>query len=711
MHATGKADAGVRLPELRQDLKLIGSEEPGSAARRWLIYDPLRHRYSEVDATTFEVLSLWRAGLSAGQLISAVETATGKRISLEDVKALIRFAETEYLVADAPSGDWRKLAGMAAGLRRSPTSWLVHNYLFFKVPLVHPQAFLQRTVAVARLLVTPAARWLFAVLGLAGLYLVSRQWDSFIATFADFLSMEGALAFGLAVVVVKILHELGHAYTAVHYGCRVPAMGVAFMVLTPILYTDVTDAWRLERRRKRLAIDAAGVGVELMVASFATFLWPFLPPGLLKGIVFAIATTSWIMSLVVNLNPFMRFDGYYILSDLVGIQNLQPRSFALAQWWLREFLFALGEPPPETLSPGARRWLVAYAFVTWVYRLALFLGIALIVYHFFFKVLGVVLFIVEIVFFVLRPIWREIMEWRARHAAIRSSGRSYVTLGVLVLLVLAAVTPWSGRVSVPVVVEPIRMARLYPPQASRIESILVRTGQGVRQGDVVGVLRSDALERELKLVDTRIGSTRVRLSRVAAHSSDREQAIVLQRELQALLTERAGLEQVEAELTLRAPISGRVVELSRTMHAGRMIGRNELIMVIADPSAMQARGYVGESDVARLSAGAHARLIFDDGRLQTVGLSLAEVAPGGVTALEIDDLSSVHGGAIDAVDNGSGRVVPVEAQFPVRFAIAGAGHFPEHRIRGIAVVSGQPESYVRRFWRQVMRVVAREGGM
>ena len=99
--------------------------------------------------------------------------------------------------------------------------------------------------------------------GLIGLYLVSRQWDEFLATFAGLWSIEGALSFAVAIVFVKVLHELGHAYTAVNYGCRVPAMGVAFMVMTPILYTDVTDAWRLGSRRSRLAIDSAGVVAEL----------------------------------------------------------------------------------------------------------------------------------------------------------------------------------------------------------------------------------------------------------------------------------------------------------------------------------------------------------------------------------------------------------------------------------------------------------------
>ena len=110
------------------------------------------------------------------------------------------------------------------------------------------------------------------------------------------------------------------------------------------------------------------------------------------------------MSLAINLNPFMRFDGYYILADLMRIENLQSRSFNLGVWRLREILFASGAPCPEPLPPRTVRWLAIYAWLTWLVRLVTFTGIALAVYAYFFKLLGIVLFLFEIVYFVARPI-------------------------------------------------------------------------------------------------------------------------------------------------------------------------------------------------------------------------------------------------------------------------------------------------------------------
>ena len=125
---------------------------------------------------------------------------------------------------------------------------------------------------------------------------------------------------------MKILHELGHAYAARHFGARVPVIGLAFLVMFPILYTDTTDVWRIQEKRSRTLINGAGITVELCIAAISLLLWAFLPDGIFRSIAFFAATTSWAMSLFVNLNPWMRFDGYYLISDLLGVENLQKLS-------------------------------------------------------------------------------------------------------------------------------------------------------------------------------------------------------------------------------------------------------------------------------------------------------------------------------------------------------------------------------------------------
>ncbi len=139
-----------------------------------------------------------------------------------------------------------------------------------------------------------------------------------------------------------------------------PIIGVAFLVLFPVLYTDTT----LKHRDQRLMIDVAGILTELAIAIIATMFWVFLPDGPMRSIAFTTSTLSWFLSLVINLNPFMRFDGYYILSDASGVENMQERSFAFAKWRMREVLFKPNIAPPEVLSTNLQRLLIYHAWGT-----------------------------------------------------------------------------------------------------------------------------------------------------------------------------------------------------------------------------------------------------------------------------------------------------------------------------------------------------------
>jgi putative peptide zinc metalloprotease protein len=708
--ASAERSAEARLPGLREDLKLI-SPQPGDAVLRWLIYDPARHSYFEIDRATFEVLSCWREGMTPRALSAAVSASFGHNVDHGDITELAGFITVNHLSADPPHGDWRQLVTQARAARPGWLKQLAHNYLFFRIPLFQPQAFLFRTLPVAQVFYTRAVLLTVCVLGLAGLYLVSREWDAFLTTFQSFMSLEGAVAFALALLAIKTMHELGHAYTVVRYGGTVTAMGVAFMLLTPMLYTDVTDAWRLSSRRKRLLVGAAGILVELMIACIATFLWAFTPEGMLKGVLFVTATSGWLMSLAINLNPFMRFDGYFLLSDLVGVPNLQPRAFALARWHLREVLFGLGHAPPEVFKRRARGWMIAYAWAVWIYRLILFIGIAIVVYLYFFKLLGVVLFLFEIAYFVVKPIWSEIMEWRKRAPAITRSRRTYITTAAFAALIVMFVTPWSSQVAIPVVLEPVSYQRIFSPQPAEIRSVNLVQGARVARGDVLAVLHSEQLEHEMRIARMKIAATRVRLARLTADATDRKSAVILDRELAAATSELDGLLRRREELTIRSPLDGEVVEVAPWLHPGRSIASVDALATVAALGTVQARGYVGEGDVWRLAEGAKGRFFPDDGARAAFDITMRDIAPGGTATIDVEDLSSVHGGAIESHRQDDGRITPVTAQYRVVMDAAASDPAPEFRVRGIAIVAGQRQSFAARLWRQVVRVLVREGGI
>jgi len=287
----GELSADTPLPELREELQFMQAAEDAGRAGGFLIHDPLRNSYFHIGGMAAKALSCWRAG-TAGGVLEALRERYGVRASLEDIGGLLRFVHGNGLAREA-AGGWRALFGQAMRLRKGPVSALLHNYLFFRVPLVRPEKFLRAALPYVRWLGSRGGIWLILLISLAGLYMTGRQWDVFKATFMGFLTLKGLALYALTLVIVKVGHELGHAFIATHFGCRVPTMGVAFLVMMPMLYTDVTDAWKLRSRKARLLIGAGGMLVELGLAGVALFLWAFLPEGPMRAAAFSPPPRRW----------------------------------------------------------------------------------------------------------------------------------------------------------------------------------------------------------------------------------------------------------------------------------------------------------------------------------------------------------------------------------------------------------------------------------
>lgn len=701
------------LPALRQELRV----EPGaplvSGAPSWTIFDPIRHAFYQIGQLEVAILSLW-----PGRTAEDVRTGLTDRGYAPDeagraTAQMIEFCLAHGLTERPPGDSVATLVERRARTRRSWWRFALDNYLFFRVPLVRPARFLDRTLPLVAPLWSRAALLAFACLGLIGLLLVSRQLDTFLATFLRFFSLEGMAAYGASLLLVKLVHELGHAYTATRFGCRVPTMGVSFLVMMPVLYTDTTAAWRLRSRRQRLAIDAAGVTAETMLAVVAVLLWVVLPDGVLRSVAFVVGTTSWLATLLINLNPFMRFDGYYLLSDWLGVPNLQPRAFALARWWLRERLFALGEPAPEQVPARLHKGLIAYAFVTWIYRFFLYVGIAVLVYHLFFKLLGVLLFAVEMTMFVLRPIWGELGAWSKRRDTIRSRGRHRIWLGILAVLALLALLPLDRHVGVPAVMATIVDRPVVAGEAARIDAVHVREGQAVRSGDPLFTLSSPDLDRQLARRGVTLARIEAQLDRAVADREDLSNRAVLERERLAEQDGIAGLQRRRAKLVLRAPAAGRIADLDRSLHPGRWLNGSEMLARVVTPGLRDVHGYVGGRALARLEDGATGRFVPEDASQPSHRVKLVERARSAADRIEVRELASSEGGPLAVKPADHGVLLPLDAQYRVRMVVEADGQLGaiEQKVPGYVRLDAAPVSLAGSLLTLITRTYRREASI
>ena len=699
----------MQVPPLRQELALHAGPRLVNGQPSWTVQDPSRNRFFRIDWLTFEILCQWDLGTTES-IASGVREATPLDADEEDVLGVLKFLASNELLVPRLFEGTAELARTAGAGRKSLIVRVIHNYLFFRISLARPDRLLSALV--------PATAWFFsnaflaatALALLAGVGLAARQWEVFTASLVDTFTPAGIAGYASVLVFAKVLHEFGHGIAARRQGCHVPSMGVAFMVLWPVPYTDVNEVWKLADRWARFGVSIAGVATELVIAIWATLIWSLLEDGPLRSAAFLLATTTWISTLLVNLSPFMRFDGYFVLSDLLDTPNLHARSFALARWRLREALFGLGDSPPEYFSRRRAAGLIAFAWLVWIYRLALFLGIALLVYAFFIKVVGIFLFAVEIIWFVAMPIVSEIKQWWARRAHIARSRRTLLTLMALagVAALLSSPLPW--RVQAGGMLRPGQEFGIFALDAARIDAVHVRDGQHVEKDAPLFSLSSMLLDERRAAAASRVSRLESQVNAAAVNIQLLAQLRSLQSELEVARAALRGIDSERRRTVPLAPAAGTVRFTDPDIRAGVWVTRNESLATIVDPTVWQVDAYVLERDVNRLQIGAQGIFYPEAGISVPVSMKLISIERDASRVLPSGMLARSQGGSIAAREI-EGKYLPEQATYRVRFETLEQPHALASKTwRGTVSVLAEEESIGARIFRSALAVVWREAG-
>jgi len=701
----------VPLPALREDLRLY----PGGASRdgspTWRILDPVRNAFFEIGWLEFELLSRWSEYRHADSLVAAVAAQTSLKPTLAEAQELLQFLASNQLLA--PSSP---VAAQALGdrVRRSRQAWhqkVLHHYLFFRLPMVRPDAFLTRTVGLTDIFFTRGFALVVLVLLGFDLYLLSREWYSFTDALGRLFTPATFLYYAVAVTFSKVVHELAHAYAARRYGVRVPTLGVAFLVLWPYLYTDTGETWKLSDRRKQLVIASAGMAAELVLAVLSTLLWALSPEGGAKNVFFVLASTTWVVTLAINLSPFMRFDGYFVLSDLLDFPNLHERSFACARWWLRRTFFRLEEPLPEPGLTGRQlAGLIVFAYVTWLYRLVVFLGIALLVYHMFFKLLGIALMLLELVWFVALPVWKELAYLWQKRKAVSLAARPVAALAILLVLFVWTV-PISNQVSAPAILRASQEHAVYAPFPARVAAVLVSDRERVSADRELVNLEAVDLDVRGRKADIAIASARIELARMPASTRLQENYRVMQERLAQAQAEKQAILEEYGRQQLRAPQEGRIRDFAPDLVVGRWVGPRELLMRVVSDSEPLIEAYVGERQIAAIEPGQIVRFYPQLPDRPVLSGEVLSVDKSPQKELPRPLLASIHGGDIPVKQDAHGALVTQEAVFRVTVKPVGAAPAVDRVIHGSVRIETGFRFVVENFVYSTLSVLIRESGL
>ena len=636
------------LPPFRKDIKLTRGPYDADGSPTYALYDPVMGNFYKINWKESLVFRHFKPGMDSEALTHNIEKHSTIKIDKEEIEAFfMQLGAAGLLAVHRDSSYYNTIKERRM---QSWWMWLLYHYLYIRIPLINPDRFLNKSIKYVEFLGSRPAILCYACVSLFGFFLIFQRWDEFFHTFTYFFNLEGVIFYAFGITVTKLIHEFSHAFTAKHFKLYVPAMGIALIVLWPVLYTDVTEGWRLPNRKDRILISFAGVAAELVVAGFATIGWAFSTPGIFQSVCFVLATTSLAATLIINLNPAVRFDGYYIFCDLVGIDNLQNRAFNYARWRFHEQVLGVKMPPPETGVSTQRNYMfIVYTVYTYIYRIFLYTGIALFVYFKFTKALGILLFIAEVAIFMVWPVWFEIREVYKVRKLLVPNYRLIATLLTLTVLVAYLFLPWPHKMAYDAVIVPVDEQTLWVLQAGRIEKINVKRGQDIKKGQEIAVIQSYLINDEINKAKLEKEEAERRMLLLSL-SAETVGYLAQMKDEQAIAQEKLEkLDVAKRQMRLQAEISGKLYEWDNDLKVHQNVPAGMVLGKIADLSKLALRCFVPESDIVYFKIGQRVT-IYIENPLEFIEGIVTRIAPYSSENLMYPSLASINFGPLPVVE-------------------------------------------------------------
>jgi putative peptide zinc metalloprotease protein len=617
--------------------------------------------------------------------------ARGQSLGPDFLNSFIEQAERMGLLAGAPSDPPRR--------RFAP-----EQLLFFKFPLLDPSPWLAGPAKLWAKLYQRAALPLWVLIFASALTYLVADSERLFQTGWDHLGPSGIPWLMLGIALVKAGHEVAHAAAAHRHGAEVREMGIAFMLFVPCLYTETSEAWALPRRAQRLEIGVAGVLFEILIGALAAHVWYFTAPGFWNSLAFSLLAVSWIQSLLLNANPLMRFDGYFVLSEWKGIPNLAQKGRHRLSWLFWNRLLGLRSVPDPARSGSEGRFLTIYGILAGAWRFFLAVIIAQFIFGLFFPPLGLLLMLVVLWRFLARPgllLFQKL--WQLRDQL--SPRRVPVTLGLIVLLTIPTLLffpfPWP-RVH-PCRVEASKTLPIYAPADGQLASWTAEEGMHLEKGQLLGRMDPARLRhrQDMARLDTQDARTRWEL--IQGREGRRKSLPGLEAALQQTLDQRSYLEEEGRRLEIRSPLSGQVVAIEKGLDPHRLVKRGEMLASLASDGKVRVIAVVPEEALSNLRAGQSVQVWLPIAGGIRKGGRIEDVDRQALTRLEHPALAKRFDGDIATRRDAQGDERPLRPWFRVRIRLDEDSADLPLGLRGRLVVPGPFRPLLASMIRQSLR--------
>jgi len=723
---------------VRPDLKARRQRYQGRIY--WVVKDPVGLQYYRFEEEEFAILQMLDGQSSLDEIAEQFEAEfPPQTIRVEELQNFIGMLHRSGLVLSDASGQGVQLKKRRDERKRKELLGAMGNILSFRFRGFDPERILN--------FLYPYVRWFFSgtatiaslLLAMSALTLVIVQFDVFqskLPSFQSFFAAQNWLLIASVLGVTKVIHEFGHGLSCKHFGGECHEMGVMFLVLTPCLYCNVSDSWMLPSRWHRAAIGAAGMYVEVVIASFATYIWWFSEPGLLNYICLNIMFVSSVSTIMFNANPLLRYDGYYILSDIMEIPNLRQKASSILNRKLGKWCLGLEEQEDPFLPKRHQTLFALYTVASFFYRWIILLSILYFLNKVFepygLKVIGQMIALASCYGLVVMPLTKVVKFFRipGRWSKVKKL-RFAATLSLLGAVIGAVLlVPFPSSVMCVFELQPHGASSVYVEVEGTLEEIRVEPGQQVEAGEVLARLDNIDLEIEIAQLRGQRDASRARLRSLRQIRFRDEDASLQIR----VVRERLGSVEEQLEQKLRdanrlklvAPVAGTIIappgrreptsdqQVELANWSGSPLeeknlgatflpeGAHNMLCQIGDPNLWDAVLVINQRDLDLVSEGQEVRLLFDESTYHVFISNIQYVATDKMEAVP-PRLASTSGGPVPAQAGPDGVVRPLSTSYQAVAPLDDSLGLFRNGLIGQARIETKPRTLASRLYRYLSR--------
>ena len=688
-------------PRLRSHARVHRHEYRG---RRWyVLQDRISRRSHRLNPPAHYLVGLMVGRLTLQELWDAAAQRFGDEAPTQDeVIQLLGQLHAADLVQSEGAPDVDELLRRARRTRNRTLMAKLLAPLAIKVPLFDPDRMLERWLPWFRPLFGRAGALLWLALVGWGAFSAAQHWNELTQDIGNrVLAPENLLVLGLVFPLLKAAHEFGHACAVKAWGGEVHEMGVMFLVLMPVPYVDASAASAFPERRQRVIVGAAGMAVELFIASAALLFWLDMQPGLPRAVLFNVMLIAGVSTVLFNANPLLRFDGYYILSDLIDIPNLRQRAQQYLGAVLQRGLFGVANEAVQA-TPREAAWFVFFSIASFLYRLTVTFAIAVFIGSHYFAV-GVLLALWAVATGIIAPVL-----WLVGFIAFSPRLRRHRTRAVLTstalaaaLFVLVFVVPVPSWTNAQGVLWDAEQSVVRSGADGFVQRVAAQPGSRVRRGDPLVEADDPLLTPRLKMVRAEKEAAEARYQ--AERMENLSASLVTLEKLKALDADLQRLEERARDLVVRAPGDGIFALAAPENLPGRFLKQGEQFAHVIPEGRVTCRVLVTQQQVHLVRSGTRAvsaRLA--ERPRETVEARVLREVPLAMDRLPSLALSQAGGGEV-ALDPRTGAPKALQTHFELEIELlterpAGAGG------RVYLRFDHEPETAGRQVWRAAQQL-------